>query len=75
MLSLSRRGGRGARPLERRRSSEHAAGDVLYLIPLLEKLEEALQARDLLELVHDCYQHVPTRVRLDVLGYEDIYTY
>jgi ribonuclease D len=53
----------------------YAASDVLYLIPLLKTLEDALQQRDLLNLARACYQHVPTRVRLDVLGYEDVYTY
>jgi ribonuclease D len=53
----------------------YAASDVLYLIPLLKKLEEALQQKHLLDLARACYQHIPTRVRLDVLGYEDVYTY
>jgi ribonuclease D len=53
----------------------YAAGDVLYLIPLLSRLEEELRARDLLELAHDCYCHIPTRVQLDVLGYGDVYSY
>lgn len=53
----------------------YAASDVLYLISLLKTLEEALRQRDLLDLAKACYQHIPTRVRLDVLGYEDIYTY
>lgn len=53
----------------------YAASDVLHLIPLLETLEVALQQKDLLDLVRACYRHIPTRVQLDVLGYEDVYTY
>lgn len=53
----------------------YAASDVLYLIPLLEALEVALRERDLSDLARACYRHIPTRVCLDVLGYNDVYTY
>ena len=53
----------------------YAASDVLYLIPLLKTLEGVLQDRGLLDLAKACYQHIPARVCLDVLGYKDVYTY
>jgi ribonuclease D len=53
----------------------YAASDVLYLIPLFKLLEEALRQRNLRDLAEACYRHIPTRVHLDVLGYEDVYTY
>lgn len=53
----------------------YAAKDVLYLIPLLRSLEDTLKAQDLLELAHASYCHIPTRVQLELLGYDDVYTY
>jgi len=53
----------------------YAAKDVLYLLPLLKSLESKLQRKGLLELEHACFDHIPARVQLDVLGYEDIYSY
>jgi ribonuclease D len=53
----------------------YAAGDVLYLIPLLRSLEETLKAQGLLELAHASYCHIPTRVQLELLGYDDVYSY
>lgn len=53
----------------------YAATDVIYLIPLLEVLERELESRGLLDLAHSCFDHIPTRVRLELLGYPDVYTY
>jgi len=53
----------------------YAARDVMYLLSLLDVLERELGARGLLEFAHECFAHIPTRVRLDVLGYSDIYSY
>ena len=53
----------------------YAATDVMYLLPLLEVLENELKSRGLLELAHSCFKHIPVRVQLDILGYGDIYSY
>lgn len=53
----------------------YAAKDVMYLLPLLDVLEKKLKSKGLLELAHLCFAHIPTRVRLDILGYGDIYGY
>lgn len=53
----------------------YASNDVLYLFDLLSVLEEELLKINLIELAYSCYAHIPTRVRLDILGYKDIFTY
>lgn len=54
---------------------DYAVNDVRYLILLLNLLENDLAAEGLLEFVHQCFDHIPTRVKLDILGYGDIYTH
>lgn len=53
----------------------YAIEDVIYLIPLLNELEKQLKEKDLFELTQLCFAHIPTRVILDILGYNDIYKY
>jgi ribonuclease D len=53
----------------------YAANDVRYLLPLLERLERMARERSLTELLAKCFEHIPTRVELDVRGYPDIYEY
>jgi len=53
----------------------YALADVLYLPKLLTAIEDRLASQGLLELAHGCFAHIPTRVELDLVGYEDIYTY
>lgn len=54
---------------------EYAANDVVYLIPLLLKLERALAAEQLLELFQTCCTFLPTRARTDQLLLQDIFSY
>jgi ribonuclease D len=54
---------------------EYAISDVVYLIPLLDALESLAASKGLLDLLHRCFTHIPTRAELDVRGYEDIYEY
>lgn len=64
--------------LEARLSSEqlaYAATDVAHLIPLLSVLLEELRRRDLQQLALDSFAYIPTRVRLDILGQGDVFTY
>ncbi len=49
----------------------YAASDVLYLHRLWEKLEALLIREGRRELAEACFTFLPTRGRLDLLGYED----
>jgi ribonuclease D len=49
----------------------YAASDVLHLHALWAKLEALLVREGRLELAMDCYAFLPTRARLDLLGYAD----
>jgi len=53
----------------------YAAKDVMYLHQLFSKLEKELQKKSLLELAYSCYEHIPTRVCLEINGYDDIFLY
>ena len=49
----------------------YAAGDVLYLHALWERLEGLLVREGRLELAMNCFSFLPTRARLDLLGWEN----
>jgi len=49
----------------------YAAGDVLHLHALWARLEALLVREGRLALAEDCFAFLPTRCRLDLLGYED----
>ncbi|MBM3477410.1 MAG: ribonuclease D [Armatimonadetes bacterium] len=53
----------------------YAADDVLYLGPLMDKLGAELVAAGLWNLAQRCFEHIPTRVELEVRGYQDVYCY
>jgi ribonuclease D len=53
----------------------YAAGDVRFLQPLYEELTRELRHKSLLRLRDDCYEHLLTRVQLELGGYPDIYDY
>jgi ribonuclease D len=53
----------------------YASNDVMYLVPLLFSLEKSLDSVGLLSLAQACFEHLPTRVQLDISGYGDIYRY
>jgi len=55
----------------------YAASDVLHLHVIWEKLESLLQREGRLALARACYAFLPTRARLDLLGYEnpDLFTH
>ncbi|HET6307080.1 MAG TPA: ribonuclease D [Rhodopila sp.] len=48
----------------------YAASDVLYLHALWSKLEATLVRENRLALAESCFAFLPTRARLDLLGYE-----
>jgi ribonuclease D len=49
----------------------YAASDVLHLHALWAKFEVLLKREGRLELAQACYDFLPARARLDLLGYED----
>lgn len=49
----------------------YAASDVLYLHALWERLEALLRREGRLELAQACFDFLPARGALDVLGYDD----
>jgi ribonuclease D len=49
----------------------YAASDVLYLHALWAKLQALLHREDRLEIAEACFAFLPTRGRLDILGFED----
>lgn len=49
----------------------YAASDVLYLHALWARLEALLIREDRLALAQSCFDFLPARARLDLLGYED----
>jgi ribonuclease D len=53
----------------------YAATDVCHLLPLLDALLKKLEAVGLHRLYSECLRHVPTRVELDLLGYDDVFAY
>ncbi len=55
----------------------YAANDVYYLIPLLNALKKELisKSKNLWDIVKDCFNYIPTKVELEVLGFKNIYRY
>lgn len=49
----------------------YAASDVLYLHQLWARLEQLLEREGRLALAQACFDFLPTRCRLDLLGYEE----
>lgn len=50
---------------------EYAASDVLYLHTLKDRLEEMLEREGRMDLAQRCFDFLPTRARLDLLGWGD----
>jgi len=53
----------------------YAALDVVYLLPLFSTLRKELEIKGLWDLATACFAHLPTRVQLDLLGFQDVYAY
>lgn len=51
---------------------EYAASDVLYLHKLRDRLTKLLERENRLDLANSCYQFLPTRANLDILGWPDV---
>jgi ribonuclease D len=50
---------------------EYAASDVLYLHDIMGVLYKRLDREDRMDLARSCFAFLPTRVRLDLLGWEE----
>jgi ribonuclease D len=50
---------------------DYAASDVLYLHALKEKLDRSLQRENRLGIAHQCFDFLPTRAQLDLLGWPE----
>jgi ribonuclease D len=53
----------------------YAISDVTLLLPLMDRLQEMLERNDLAELAAECFGAIPTFARLDLLGYEDVFSH
>jgi ribonuclease D len=53
----------------------YATRDVLYLLPLLDALEEALDATGIHDLYDHCCAFLPTQTRLAIGSYPDVFAY
>jgi len=53
----------------------YATNDVIHLPALFDVLHERLVERELWDLAAACFSHVPTRVKLEVGGFGDPFTY
>lgn len=49
----------------------YAASDVLYLHALKEKLDERLEREGRAEIAQNCFDFLPTRARLDLIGWPE----
>jgi ribonuclease D len=54
---------------------KYAAGDVCYLIELMARLRADLEAEGRWALAEACFAHLPTRVILELEGFEDVFVY
>lgn len=56
---------------------DYAAGDVLYLHDIRDKLNQILEREDRKKLAVECFKFLPMRVELDILGWGevDIFSY
>lgn len=54
---------------------KYAANDVRYLIGLRHKLDIMLEREERLNLAYSCFEHLPTQVALDQLGYGDVFAH
>jgi ribonuclease D len=50
---------------------KYAASDVLHLHRLKEKFDELLAREGRTELARACFDFLPTRARVDLLGYDE----
>ena len=54
---------------------QYAAGDVEYLLPLIHVLTKQLDNAGLQMTYQQCMEYLPTRVRYEVNGWADVFSY
>ncbi|MGK7908242.1 MAG: ribonuclease H-like domain-containing protein [Synechococcus sp.] len=54
---------------------KYAANDVRFLIPARDRLVQILKREERWELAQKCFEHISTRVELDILGYGNIFNH
>ena len=54
---------------------EYATRDVLYLLPLLDVLQESLNSRGMARLYESCCAFLPACAALEINGYSDVFAY
>jgi ribonuclease D len=57
------------------RQMQYAVSDVVYLPQLLQVLESQLREKGEIDLARACFQHIPVRTELDIIGYKDVFSY
>jgi ribonuclease D len=53
----------------------YAISDVTLLLPLMDRLQEMLERNGRAELAAECFRTIPVHARLDLLGYEDVFSH
>jgi len=53
----------------------YAISDVTLLLPLMDRLQEMLERNGRSELAAECFRAIPTFARLDLMGYEDVFSH
>src|SRR5688572_296459 len=51
----------------------YATSDVTMLLPLMDRLASMLAREERTAIAEECFRVIPTLVRLDLLGYEDLF--
>ncbi|OEY86748.1 3'-5' exonuclease [Wolbachia pipientis] len=54
------------------RQKRYAASDVLYLHEIKKKLDFMLERENRKGLAQECFKFLPTRIKLDLMGWEDV---
>jgi ribonuclease D len=62
-----------ASPALRPEQVRYAASDVTLLLTLMDRLNAMLGREDRRALAEECFKVIPTLVRLDLMGYEDLF--
>jgi len=53
----------------------YAISDVTLLLPLMDRLREMLERNGRAALAAECFRVIPTYAKLDLLGYEDVFSH
>jgi len=62
-------------PLLTQEQLTYAARDVVYLLPLLDRLMEEARASGVADIAERTFEYLPTRVETDIRGCGDVFAY